>query len=130
MLAGDVCIFTVFTARELRKVMFLHLSLILFTGGSLSGGSLSRGSLFRVVEVSVQVFSVQGFSVQGSLCLGVSVQGNLCQGDPLPPYCYVWAYGTHPTGMHSCYLICVTVFCVTNHSKTLELSEIFEGEIP
>ena len=39
------------------KEMFLHLSVILFTGCSLSRG-----------------VSVRGFSVQGGLCLGVSVR--------------------------------------------------------
>ena len=67
--------------RSCGKVMFLHLSVILFTGGfSVQGGSLSRG------------ISVQGVSLSrlGVSVWGVSVQGGLCQGDPLP-YGYVWA---------------------------------------
>ena len=58
--------------------MFLHLSVILFTGGSLS----SRLSLSR------------GVSVQGGLCPGGSLSGR-------PPV-QLRAGGTHPTGMHSC----------------------------
>ena len=49
--------------------MFLHLSVILFTGGSLSK---------------------EGVSVQGGLCLGGLCPGGFCQGvPPPPPYCYV-----------------------------------------
>ena len=72
--------------RSCGKVMFLHLSVILFTGGSLSRGvsvwgSLSRGSLS------------EGVSVQG-LCLG----GSMSRETPL----YGGrAGGMHPTGMHS-----------------------------
>ena len=54
--------------------MFLHLSVILFTGGGVSakGRSLSRG----------WGVSVRGGSVQGDLCPGeVSVEGGICQGD-------------------------------------------------
>ena len=90
-----------FTARKRSsgKVMFLHLSVILFTrvsaqGSPYPGGSLSRGSLYpgRSLSrgVSVQGVSIQGVSVQwgrsqgrgvsiqgGSLSRGVSVQGSL-----------------------------------------------------
>ena len=70
--------------------MFLHLSVILFTGGvsfqgvCLRGGSLSRGDLCP-----------GGLCVGGSLSRGVSVRETpvrLCAGV------------THPTGMHSCIL--------------------------
>ena len=62
---------------------------------SQSGGSLSRG-LCSVV------------SVQGGFCPGISVQGSLCQGDPP-----VWLYadGTHPTGMHSCFRLYFHIVC-------------------
>ena len=66
--------------------MFLHLSVILFTGGSLSRGSLSRGSLSRGV-------SVQVVSVHESLCPGETLSrrflsrgslfGGLCPGESL-----------------------------------------------
>ena len=61
--------------RSCRKVMFLHLSVILFTGGSLSkGGSLSR-------EVSVRQVSVQrGLCPGGVTIQGVSVGGSLSRG--------------------------------------------------
>ena len=53
--------------RNVGKVMFLHLSVILFTGG-----------------VSVPAYTIghmtRGVSVQGCLCLRVSVQGGLCLG--------------------------------------------------
>ena len=81
--------------RSCGKVMFLHLSMILFTGRR----SLSRGGLFCPVGVSVEEVSVQegslfrGSSVKGCLCpgrgslsrgwrglWGISVQGGLCSG--------------------------------------------------
>ena len=63
----------IFTARKRScvKVMFLHMSVILFTGGVLCPG---RGGL------------CQGGSLTGGLCPGGSLsKGGLCQGDP-PPY--------------------------------------------
>ena len=99
---GSCTVCQVFTARKRScgKVMFLHLSVILFTGGvsvqdeSLSRvglcprGSLSTGSLSR--RVSVQGVSVQGVSVRGYL-------------SGRPPYSKE-RYSMHPTGMHSCFL--------------------------
>ena len=81
--------------RSCGKVMFLHLTVILFIGGvsppgrgvSVLGGSYSRGSLFRRVSVRGQ-----GVSVQGE---GISVT------ETLPPH-GGRVGGTHPTGMHSC----------------------------
>ena len=67
--------------------MFLHLSVIL-----LKGGSLFRG-------VSFQGVSVQGVSVHGGLC-----PRGLCHGD-------AWYGGTHPTGMHYCYICSHTNIC-------------------
>ena len=105
--------------RSCGKVMFLHLSVILFTGGSLSGGvSIQRVSVQRGLcprglyprglcpgGVCPRGVSVQGVSVQrdfrpggspwgGSLsrgCLypGGLCPGGLCQGDPLPRHCMV-----------------------------------------
>ena len=71
------------------KVMFLHVSVILFTGGGisvsipgfLSGGSLSGGSLSR--GGLVRGGSLTRGSVPGGLCLGVSVQGGPCPGQSL-----------------------------------------------
>ena len=80
--------------------MFIHLSVILFTGGPSSGGLCPRGSLSRRVpvqgeslskgslsrgdlcpEISVQiVVSVQGALCAGGLCAGKFVQGVSVQG--------------------------------------------------
>ena len=80
--------------------MFLRLSVILFTEGSLFRGYLSRGSLSR--EVSVK----EGVSVQGGLCPGrVSVkEGSLSREVSVRETAQVQLHagGTHPTGMHSC----------------------------
>ena len=79
------------------KVMFLHLSVILFMGGGLSRG-LCRG-------VSIQAgLCSKGASVQRGLCSGwwVSVEGALS--GKLPKR--LRAAGTHPTGVHSCYRHC------------------------
>ena len=78
------------------KVIFLHLCVILFTGGGVSvhGGSLSResvqkGSLSRKVSVQGDLCPGRSltrgslsskFSVLGSLSRGFSVQGGLCPG--------------------------------------------------
>ena len=75
--------------RSCGKVMFLHLSVILFTGRSLSsGGSLSSGCLCQV-GVSVKGGSLsRGVSVcRGSLSGGVSVQGVSVQGGLSPEGC-------------------------------------------
>ena len=79
--------------RSCRKVMFLQMSVILFSGGGLCpGGSLlSRGSLCPG----------RGSLSRGWTGLwGISVQGDVCQGDPRT----VSAGGTHSTGMHCCLL--------------------------
>ena len=76
----------IFTARKRSgKVMFLHLSVILFTGGGLCPGGvrlLSRRSLSRGVSVKggTAEYNLPAISVQG----GVSVWGGLCQADPSP----------------------------------------------
>ena len=68
------------------KVMFLHLSVILFTGG----GSLSRGSLSRGLYPSGSLYRRGGGSVsEGGLCpegplfrvVGLSLSRGLCQGN-------------------------------------------------
>ena len=72
--------------RSCGKVMFLHLSEILFTHGvvSVKGGSLSvglcLGNLCSVGSPS-RGFSIQGVSVQVSLCPGGSLsRGSLSRG--------------------------------------------------
>ena len=68
---------------KLRKVMFLHLSVILFTGGLCPGSSQSErglcpgGSLCREIHVQeglCPVVSVWGVFVQWGLCWGVSIR--------------------------------------------------------
>ena len=67
---------------------------------SQSGGSLSRGLCPGV--------SVQGSLFRGVSVWGVSLQGSLCQGDaPL----WLYADGTHPTGMHSCFRLYFHIVC-------------------
>ena len=78
--------------------MFLHLSVILFTGDGICP-----------VKVSVLGISVQGGLCPGRLCPEVDLcqrdplgpEGDLCQGDPLPHTVIVC-----PTGMHSCAIKC------------------------
>ena len=90
------CNMTFITACN-GKVMFLHLSVTLFTGGvSVQEGLCPEG--ISVQGFSVQGVSVQGVSVQGDLCLGVSVQGESLSGRPPPVR--LCAGGAHPTGMH------------------------------
>ena len=54
--------------------MFLHLSVFLFTGGSLSGGSLSRGSLSRGSLSRGEGLCLGGSLSGGSPSRGVSVR--------------------------------------------------------
>ena len=62
--------------RSCGKVIFLHLSVILFTGGgSLSGGLCQRGSLSR------GALCLGGLSPGRSLTKGVSVQGGSLSGE-------------------------------------------------
>ena len=73
--------------------MFLHLSVILFTGRALQEGLCPAG-------VSVQ----SGLCLGGSLSKGGLCPGGLCQGDP-PTKLRLRAGDTHSTGMHSCLLL-------------------------
>ena len=90
----------IFTARKRSlesKVMFLHLSVILFTGGG--GICVQRGFCRGGLCPGMTGVSVQGISGGGGLCPGtrgifqsrVSVQGGLCQRPPPPPYGKEWA---------------------------------------
>ena len=67
--------------------MFLHLSLILSTGGAASGGVASRGGLHP-----------------GEVCIQGSLHpGGGGQNPPSDPIEYGQRAGaTHPNGMHSC----------------------------
>ena len=74
--------------RSKGKVMFLHLSMIVFTGRSLSRGvsvqavSLSRGCLCQG-SLCPGSLCPGGFLSRGALSRRVSVQGGLCPGGSL-----------------------------------------------
>ena len=83
--------------RSCGKVMFLHVSVILFVGGlcpsmhhrshDQKGGLCPAGSLSRgmyVQGVSVRGVYVWGVSVQRGLCLGGCLSRGLCLGDLCP----------------------------------------------
>ena len=75
-------IFDLFTARKrsFGKVMFLHLSVILFTWGvCVRGGGVSVQRVVSVQGVSVQ--GGGGFCPGGSFVRGSLSGGGLCQGD-------------------------------------------------
>ena len=89
--------------RSWGKVMFLHVWVILFTGGVLSqhalqqvsGGVLSQHALQMVSQHALQQVS-RGSAPRKGLLGGCLVD---------TPGTATAAGGTHPTGMHSC-LIC------------------------
>ena len=82
--------------------MFLHLSVILFTEGSLSGGLCSGGGV-----ISVQVgLCPEGLCPEG-LCPGGSLSEGVSNGDPPPQY-GVRPVGTNPIGMHSCLFLVIS----------------------
>ena len=66
------------------KVMFLHLSVILFMGGGSVQGSLSGGSLSKRVSVQGGSVSEGGLCPEGPLLrvVGLSLSRGLCQGNP------------------------------------------------
>ena len=67
--------------RSCGKVMFLHLSVILFTGGSLSRGCVCQGGLSPVGGLCLQgVFVGGGFLSRGFLSKGSLSRGGLCPG--------------------------------------------------
>ena len=90
---SDVLSFITARKRSCGKVMFLHLSMILFTGGSLSRGSLSRGGL------CLEGLCLKGLCPGGSLCLGVPVQGGgFCSGGVCPGVGEVFVGGVSVRG--------------------------------
>ena len=98
------------------KVMFLHLSVILFTGG----GNSVQGGLCPGVSVGGSLS--KWVSVQGGLCpKGASVQGggSLSIEGALSGKLTkrLRAAGTHPTGMHSCYRHCQHAISVADPQR-------------
>ena len=125
----------IFTARKRScgKVMFLQVSVILFTGGCLlpeRGGACSRGG--RVSgpggACSQGVPAPGGVCSQGVPALGGSGPGGVPGGDPPT---VTAAGGTHPTGMHSC--ICLTSLMHAkwnfplNFRTMRKLSDLYSG---
>ena len=112
------------------KVIFLHLFVILFTGGFLFwGGVCSRGGsyswggclLWGVPAPggtnSWGVSAPRGMSAPGGcLLLGGACSRGVPGGDP--PGTATAAGGTHPTGMHSCskYKKCHLFKCMLHNS--------------
>ena len=82
--------------RSCGKVMFLHVSVILFTGGCLVPGGLLLGGACSGEWGCL----VPGGGVPGPR--GVPAPGGVLGGTP--PQTAFAAGGTHPTGMHSCCL--------------------------
>ena len=80
----------IFTARKRScgKVLFLHQSMILFTGVVHGGEACIAGGMRGGV-----VCAWQRAYMAGSMCVG----GGGCAGEMATD-----AGGTHPTGMHSC----------------------------
>ena len=82
-----VSVFLTAHKRSYGKVMYLHLSVILFTGGVCIPACIGQGYVFP---------SMQWDRV-------VSAQGGVCLGGVYHPIETVTEMGcTHPTGMHSC----------------------------
>ena len=105
--------------NELTKVMFLHLSAILFTVGCaipafLAGGVPAPWGLLRggcACSGGGEGACSGGCLLQGGLLLGGCLLWRGC-GDPHPPkHTANVADGTYPTGMHSCFFHNLT-FCV------------------
>ena len=110
--------FLVFTVlNEVAKVMFLHVSVILSTGGYLVG----RGVF--VVPGGVSALGGSAWTNGGAWSGGCLVPGGVCswggtlspggsapgggipactEADPPPGETATAVDGTHPTGMHSC----------------------------
>ena len=72
--------------------MFLHLSVILFTGGGMCG----RGCMARGMRGRGHVWQ-EGMHGMGA-CAGGMAGGPACEAREMPTA----ADGTHHTGMHSC----------------------------
>ena len=85
----------------LAKVIFLHLSVILFTGG---GSSKFGGGLFLGGGMFLQIF-LGGVSFWGGSSKFSGGEGGS------PPEYGQRSAGTHPTGMHSCMLVFLTNHC-------------------
>ena len=85
--------------RSWGKVMFLHVSVILFTGGCLvQGEGLVPGGCLVQGDVWSRGCLVQG----GLLWWGGPDPGRVCVETPLTTTA---VGGTHPTGMHSCKML-------------------------
>ena len=90
------------------KVKFLHLSVILFTGGICTGGSASRGWGLHPRGVCIQWVCMRGICIQGVSASRKGSASKVGRADlPPPPPTRTTGYGqiaggTIPTEMHSC----------------------------
>ena len=111
----SIFLYLITVRNEVPKVMFLHVSVILFTGGVLSqhalqvvsqhalqqGGLLLGGCLFHGGSAPGGVCSWGGCLLGGgSAPGGVPAAGGSVE--PPRKQTATVADGTHPTGMHSC----------------------------
>ena len=111
----SIFLYLITVRNEVAKVMFLHVSVILFTVGVLSQHALQVVSQHALQQGCL----FQGGSAPGGVCSrggsapgGVPALGGLLPGglpapggsvEPLPrKQTATVADGTHPTGMHSC----------------------------
>ena len=91
--------------RSLGKVMFLHVSVILFTRG---GGGISAyiaGGIPACLAAGLAYLAagLRGRGVSRPTpggCIPVCTEA-----DTPPPWTATAASATHPTGMHSCYIL-------------------------
>ena len=110
---------------KFAKVMFLHVSVILSTGGGVSapGGSALGGVCSQIGGLPQGVFAPRGVYSEGNCSQG-GLLGRICSrgtgllwgvsalGGSVPggstgpsPVTATAAGGTHPTGMHSCFML-------------------------
>ena len=92
--------------RSFSKVMFLHLSVILFTGGSMSGG----GGLCPERDLCPG-----GSLSRRGLCPGVSVQGGLYQGAPPRRTVTFGRYASYWNAFFFCCILTVNTHVHADH---------------
>ena len=106
----SIFLYLITVRNEVAKVMFLHVSVILFTGGGaipacIAGGIpaclAAGGSALGGAACSRGVCSRRGLLLGGLLPVGVPAPRGSVEPPPQKQTATV-ADGTHPTGIHSC----------------------------